>query len=103
MSEKPLPVSVTFLPSGVTIQASAGDTLLDAALDNGVDLPHECGGNCSCTTCHVVVEAGMDRLSAVEYPEDERLDTAERREACSRLGCQALLLGGHVQVRIVGE
>ena len=80
----------------VTISAHRGDTLLDAALENGIEMPHECGGNCSCTTCHVTIEAGMENLSAMEEPEDERLATASDRMARSRLGCQALLRGGAV-------
>jgi ferredoxin, 2Fe-2S len=87
----------------VTVTARKGDTLLDAALDNGVLMPHECGGNCSCTTCHVVVLEGGDRLSPTEEPEDERLDTTDYRTKDSRLGCQALLKGGHVTVRLVEE
>jgi ferredoxin, 2Fe-2S len=98
----PLP-TVTFLPAGVTVEARVGDTLLDAALDHGIALPHECGGNCSCTTCHVIVEKGREYLSAIEYPEDERLDDAEERTPRSRLACQALVQRGHVTVRIVDE
>lgn len=84
----------------VTAQANRGDTLLDAALNRGIALPHECGGNCSCTTCCVIIEEGMENLSAMEWPEDERLDTADERTSHSRLACQALLLGGAVTVRI---
>lgn len=71
--------------------AFTGDTLLDAALDNGIDLPHECGGNCTCTTCHVLVEQGAQCLSQIEPPEDERLQDTPLRTPHSRLACQALL------------
>ena len=33
-------------------------SLLDVALNVGVPLEHVCGGNCACTTCHVIVTAG---------------------------------------------
>jgi 2Fe-2S ferredoxin len=94
-------VLLTFFPQGISVSARPGDTILDAALDNGIDLPHECGGNCACTTCHVAVEAGGEHLSLIEEVEAERLETAENRTASSRLGCQALLQGGDVTVTIV--
>ncbi len=94
-------VALTFGPDGFTIHARSGDTILDAALDNGVDLPHECGGNCACTTCHIVVLEGANYLSLAEEVEIDRLHGAEGWTPQSRLGCQAILLGGDVHVRIV--
>ena len=90
--------SVTFLPSNVTVEAAPGATLLDAALDYGIWLEHECGGNCSCTTCLIRVIQGAEHLSPVEEPEEYRLSTSENRSRESRLACQALLLGGPVSV-----
>lgn len=92
---------VTFSPQDITVTARPGDTVLDAALDNGIDLPHECGGNCACTTCHVHVLAGSRSLSPMEEVEADRLSTAENRTPQSRLGCQAILRGGDVTVQIV--
>lgn len=97
----PPPPTVTLLPANVTVTAIPGDTLLDAALDHGIALEHECGGNCSCTTCHVVIEEGWENLSPIEYPEDERLGDAENRTPQSRLACQALIVRGFVTVRVV--
>ncbi len=89
---------LTFLPVGLSVPARVGDTILDAALDNGVALPHECGGNCACTTCHVYIEAGLESLSPMEDVEADRLSTAPAYQANSRLGCQALLTDGDVNV-----
>ena len=91
-------VSVTFLPDQVSIQAHVGDTVLDAALDNGIDLPHDCGGNCACTTCHIRVESGAENLTEMESVEHERLATAAGWAPQSRLACQALLTGGPITV-----
>ena len=85
------------------IAARVGDTLLDAALDNGIPLEHECGGNCACTTCHVKIVSGAENLSAMEDAESDRLAFADDRTSVSRLGCQAILRGGNVDVVIVGE
>src|SRR5437763_1518922 len=78
-------VNLTFLPQNVTVQAAVGDTILDAALDNGIDLQHECGGNCACTTCHVIIEAGVENLSPMEEVERDRLATATGWTSRSRL------------------
>lgn len=94
---------MTFLPDNVTVHANQGDTILDAALENGLELPHECGGNCACTTCHVLALSGSENLSPMEEAEADRLSTAEGRTPQSRLGCQALLLGGDVTVFVPEE
>lgn len=105
VNKRPLPdaspVRLTFLPDGFTITTTPGDTILDAALEHGVPLEHECGGNCACTTCHVYVEEGADSLSPPEEVEIDRLSTDERLQANSRLGCQAILQGGDVTVQLI--
>lgn len=104
MKKRPLPTSspvrLTFLPDGFTVAASPGDTILDAALEHGVGLEHECGGNCACTTCHLYVLEGFDHLSSPEEVEIDRLSTDERLQSNSRLGCQAILQGGDVIVQL---
>jgi ferredoxin, 2Fe-2S len=103
-SAQRLPVQVTFLPDNVIVTAHTGDTLLDAALDSGIDLPHSCGGNCTCTTCHVVIDEGCEYLSPMQELEDARLDTAKERAPASRLACQALIRGrGPVMATIRGD
>ena len=89
-------VHVTFLPSGFTAEGVTGDTILDVALANGVALFHDCGGNCACTTCHVIVREGKENLSAMEEVEEDRISTADNRTSQSRLGCQALVWGAVV-------
>lgn len=53
-------MKVTFVQlDGVekTIDAVEGETLMEIARDNGVDgILGDCGGSCSCATCHVYVE-----------------------------------------------
>ena len=94
---------LTFFPENLSVNASAGDTILDAALANGIELPHECGGNCACVTCHVCILEGADGLSVIEDVEADRLSTAENGTAASRLGCQAILRGGAVVAQIIAE
>jgi 2Fe-2S ferredoxin len=68
-------------------------SLLDIAMQSGVPLEHACGGNASCTTCHVYVRSGMENLSALEEPERDRLAIIWDLTEQSRLGCQALVRG----------
>jgi len=62
-------------------------SILDLAMHFGLPLDHVCGGNCSCTTCHVHVEE-LDFVGMVEGGTD-----------ASRLGCQAIVRGD-VSIRI---
>ena len=66
-------------------------SILDVLLANGIDLEHACGGNCACTTCHVIVKQGFDRLSEAEEEEEDLLDKAPGLTPTSRLGCQAVV------------
>ncbi|HIE66075.1 MAG: 2Fe-2S iron-sulfur cluster-binding protein [Nitrospira sp.] len=77
----------------VTLEVKEGTTILDVALDNNIDLEHNCGGSCACTTCHVFIREGMGHLSEMEEDEEDRLDTAEGLTLSSRLGCQARVNG----------
>jgi 2Fe-2S ferredoxin len=68
-------------------------SLLDVAMNVGVPIEHVCGGHCACTTCHVIVKAGAENLSALGEAEADRLDTAWEVTPQSRLACQALVRG----------
>ena len=99
-------VEVVFMPEGKTVQFEHGklpykdhgkeESILDVALNNGVRLDHACGGNCACTTCHVIVKEGEENLSDMQPDEEDRLDTAEGLTIHSRLGCQAVVRGNVV-------
>ena len=94
---------VTFLPAGRVVEVAPGTSILDAADAAGVELPHNCGGVCACTTCHVWVEQGLESLSGIEDREDEKLQEAAGLTARSRLGCQASVEDADVVVRIPGN
>jgi 2Fe-2S ferredoxin len=94
---------VTFLPANVTVEFTPGalpyshhgnpGSILDVALHFGIELEHACGGNCACTTCHVIVRQGEGNLSPIEEDEEDRLDMAAGLTLHSRLGCQAVVRG----------
>jgi 2Fe-2S ferredoxin len=66
-------------------------SILDVLLAHGVPLEHACGGNCACTTCHVIVKRGFEKLSPSDESEDDLLDKAPGLTPTSRLGCQAVV------------
>jgi 2Fe-2S ferredoxin len=76
-------------------------SILDVLLGHGVALEHACGGNCACTTCHVVVKRGGAALSPSEESEDDLLDMAPGLTPTSRLGCQAVVEDPEAEIEIV--
>ncbi|NMG36079.1 2Fe-2S iron-sulfur cluster binding domain-containing protein [Azoarcus sp. TTM-91] len=73
------------------VDAPAGLSVMEAAIRaniRGIDA--ECGGCCSCATCHVYVdEAFLDRLPPADDMEQELLEgVAAERRPTSRLSCQ---------------
>jgi ferredoxin, 2Fe-2S len=72
------------------VDAEVGETMMEAALKNGVSsIVAECGGSCSCATCHVYVdEAWVDRVGAPSDEETDQLDAAFDVKPNSRLSCQ---------------
>ena len=94
---------VTFLPAGRSAEVHQGASILEAAAAAGVDLPHNCGGVCACTTCHVWIESGLESLSEIEDAEDDRLNEAAGLAPSSRLGCQARVGDADVVVRVPGN
>ena len=79
---------IRFLPLDVEVEIPEGKTILDAALDNNIQLDHNCGGNCACSTCHVIIEQGFDTLPPMSEDEEDMLDEAENLTDTSRLACQ---------------
>jgi iron-sulfur cluster assembly protein len=65
------------------------ENLLRAALRQGVDLPHDCGGALACVSCQVVVRDGLERLDPAGEDEIDLLDRAGIAEHGVRLACQA--------------
>lgn len=68
-------------------------SILDVALGHGIEIEHTCGGNCACSTCHVIVKEGSANLSPATEAEYDYLDRAEGLTPTSRLACQAVVKG----------
>jgi ferredoxin, 2Fe-2S len=79
---------VRFLKEGLEVEIAPGETILSAAKKIGAPQGDRCGGVCACSTCHVYVVKGFEKL---EDAEDEELDILEKAfdpRSTSRLGCQ---------------
>ena len=72
------------------IDGETGLSVMEVIRDAGIDeILALCGGNCSCATCHVHVDADFaDRLPPISADEDDLLDSVGSRDARSRLSCQ---------------
>ena len=73
-----------------TVDATRGLSVMQTAVNNGIaGIVAECGGACSCATCHVHVDPSWyDRLPAPQGIEQEMLEFAVGRDETSRLSCQ---------------
>ena len=72
------------------VAGEPGASVMRAAIDNlvpGIDA--DCGGECSCATCHVLIDSDwMGKVGKPTDQEESMLDLNPDREANSRLSCQ---------------
>ena len=73
-------------------------SLLEVALQNDIELHHNCGGVCACSTCHIYVERGEQYLEELSDKEEDFVDRAINPRLNSRLGCQCVLHPGDGEV-----
>ena len=72
------------------VDAADGVSLMEAAVRNNVPgIDADCGGACSCATCHVYVdEAWGEQAGTPSDNEAAMLEFAENTSPASRLSCQ---------------
>jgi 2Fe-2S ferredoxin len=73
------------------VDAKPGSTVMENAIRGNIrGIDAECGGSCSCATCHVyVADEFIGRLPPADEMENDLLDAvASERLAGSRLSCQ---------------
>ena len=68
-----------------------GDSLLEILLDHEIELHHNCGAVCACSTCHIYVNKGIDFMDELSDKEEDFIDRAVNPRIESRLGCQCVL------------
>jgi ferredoxin, 2Fe-2S len=84
---------ITFIQpdgSAQVVEGDAGMTVMETAKKNLVPgIEAECGGACSCATCHVYVdEAWREKVGPPSEMEEDMLDFAFDVRPSSRLSCQ---------------
>ena len=81
---------IQFSGEKTTVDVEPGTSVMKAAVDNlvpGIDA--DCGGECSCATCHVLItDAWIEKTGTFNEQEDSMLDLNPDREPTSRLSCQ---------------
>lgn len=70
-----------------------GISILEVALENNIELHHNCGMVCACSTCHLYVDKGEEHLPELSDKEEDFIDRARNPRLSSRLGCQCVLDG----------
>lgn len=74
------------------VEGMDGWRLMEIIRDNGLNVYAECGGACSCATCHVYVDdAWLNALEPASDEETDMLDEAMMVEDNSRLSCQIIM------------
>ena len=103
-TERMYTVKINFEQKGkqaVTLTNIESDqSLLEVCLDNDIDLHHNCGAVCACSTCHVYINRGMDSLEDISDREEDFIDRAISPRINSRLGCQCVLLDGDGEIEV---
>lgn len=77
----------------LTIDVPCGQSVMDGSLRNNLPgIVAECGGSCSCATCHVYVdEAWQDCFDEITDEERDLLEFADGAQSNSRLACQLIM------------
>ena len=89
-------ITVNFINSkGIqkSVNAVEGETLMECAKKNDIyEIEADCGGGCSCATCHVYIEKEwIDKIKEPSEMEEDMLDFALNVKNNSRLSCQIKL------------
>lgn len=75
------------------VSVPEGTALMRAAVGHGVPgIDGDCGGQCACATCHVLVEPEwLEQTGTKTEMETSMLDFADSTQNISRLACQIAL------------
>lgn len=86
-------VKVTYVSSSGTprtLEVEPGVSVMQAGMRNGLaEIESDCGGACSCASCHVYVDADwLDKFPPMTKIENALLSMLDVRGPNSRLSCQ---------------
>ena len=103
-----MPSMIFLYPDGTerNVEAPIGDSVLEIAHANDIDIEGACEGCMACSTCHVIVDKDWYRkLPKPSEDEEDILDLAFGLTRTSRLGCQMIITVGldGLRVSLPGE
>ncbi len=84
----------------LNIDLKQGENILQAALDNGINHAHACGGNAFCSTCRVFIEKGLENVDPRNEAE-QKLANQLGLTPEIRLACQTTISGEASARRLV--
>ncbi|MET4165788.1 MULTISPECIES: 2Fe-2S iron-sulfur cluster-binding protein [Gordonia] len=86
---------VYHLPDGTeqSVEVPSGQSVMDGSVRNNLPgIVAECGGSCSCATCHVYLEgSGADLFEPPSEEETELVEFLDGARPSSRLSCQLII------------
>jgi 2Fe-2S ferredoxin len=96
------PMSLTGKPDReITVLGVKGESILETAMDNGINIEHSCGGVCACSTCHVYLNKGEGSVSEAQDDELDRVEEAPALQRNSRLACQTIIQAdGPIEIEV---
>ncbi len=89
----PLVTYISHDGSSYEVDVPVGTSVMQGAVDNMIDgIVGECGGSCSCATCHCYVDpAWIAKLKAPDGMEKDMLECVLEPRPNSRLSCQIVV------------
>ncbi len=86
-------LKISFIDADGTVrevEAKLGNTIMETAIRHSIPgIEAECGGACSCATCHVYIDdAWAAKVGKAVAMEEDMLDFAFEVKPTSRLSCQ---------------
>ncbi|MEP0212366.1 MAG: 2Fe-2S iron-sulfur cluster-binding protein [Cellulophaga sp.] len=83
---------ITFITSSdekITVNGTEGSVMELAVNNNVAGIDGDCGGVCSCATCHIfVAPEDLDKVGTASEIETDMLELADDANEYSRLCCQ---------------
>lgn len=75
------------------VTVASGTSVMQAAINNGIDaMVAECGGACSCATCHCYIDPiWLAKVAPASSTEADMLECVVNPQENSRLGCQIVI------------
>jgi 2Fe-2S ferredoxin len=74
------------------LEAPLGQSVMEIAINNKLDMEGACEGSLACSTCHVIVDQEwFPKLEPASEDEEDMLDLAFDLTRTSRLGCQIIV------------